>query len=148
MSRKQLDIKRALIIISKEYAINEMVSNVLTFLNAEALDYIIKKKGEFVWFLFRVNRYAPKFLKVKEVKVWVRDILNNSIWTQNSNNTYEMERDLGRFVQTLNTLKPSFFMAGSEFVFTLPLISPLDKNVLGFVEITPFNNVIEEQSLE
>jgi hypothetical protein len=88
MSLKQIDLKKNLDILTREYLINKTLIKVHSFLNSEFVDYFTRG-GELRVLLMNLNRHLSRTVIAKEVKIWVRDASNNLIWTINLINEYE-----------------------------------------------------------
>lgn len=82
MSLKSLEIKKNIEVLTREYLLNGTIRRVHDFMLGEILEYFIQGNGELKQMVTRINNGIPKILgSVKTFKVWIRDMVNNFIWS-------------------------------------------------------------------
>ena len=86
MSLRALEIKKNLETITREYQQRNSLYRLQTFLLGQAYDFFFSRVSNTRQLIKNVNYYVQSLLKLKDAKVWFRDILNNYVWTENSNN--------------------------------------------------------------
>lgn len=89
MSLKSLDIKKNLEVVTREYQVNNYFRRVSEFLIGSLIDYFIIGQGDINKLVQQVNLGMAKILNVKDFRVWVRDVMNNYLWTYNNESMHE-----------------------------------------------------------
>lgn len=90
MSLRAIEIKKNLQTIAREYQQRNMLFRLQTFMIGETYDFFFSKNGNLRTLFKNINQYAIKLLKLKDAKIWFKDMLNNYIWAINQNNQEEI----------------------------------------------------------
>jgi hypothetical protein len=95
MSLKSIDVKKNIEVVTREFLINSTLRRVHDFMLSVILDFFIQGTGEMRRIVSQVNMDLPKLATgIKFIKVWIRDIMNNYIWTYDSDNLQYENLDL------------------------------------------------------
>lgn len=86
MSLRSIEIKKSLEIVTREYTVNNMIRCVYEFMNGEIINYFLKAQGDIGKLILAINQNLTRILAGKECKVWIRDIMNNYLWTYSLEN--------------------------------------------------------------
>lgn len=89
MSLRPIEIKKHLEVVTKEYKTSLMLNRVWSALNGEIINFFIHSSSDMRSLLVGLSQELPKIMEVKGLQLWVRDILNNYLWTYSKDSEYQ-----------------------------------------------------------
>eukprot|EP00347_Sterkiella_histriomuscorum_P015060 403358461 len=114
MSLKSIEIKKNIELITREYVINNQVRRVYEFVSGAVVDYFLHEQGDLGRLITTINQGLIRILNVKDLKVWLRDSMNNYLWTYSLDAQYEQYNlSISEQGQILINLKESIY--GKQF---------------------------------
>lgn len=81
MSLKSIEIKKNIELVTREYIINNIVRRVYEFISGKIIEYYLNCSSDIGKLISQINQGMQKILNVKDFKVWLRDVMNNYLWT-------------------------------------------------------------------
>ena len=81
MSLKSMEIKKNIELVTKEYVVNNTLRRVFELTSGVILEYFLANKGDLSSLIVALNAGLCKILEAKDVRIWVRDVMNNYLYT-------------------------------------------------------------------
>ncbi len=82
MSLRSIEIKKNIELMTREYLITDLIRRAYEVINSEIISYYIHQGSVTITSLITsINKTLQKLLCCKDFRVWVRDIMNNTIWS-------------------------------------------------------------------
>ncbi|CDW74048.1 UNKNOWN [Stylonychia lemnae] len=138
MSLKSLDIKKNIELVTREYIINNTVRRIYEFLVGVMIEYFLQGGTDSSKLINRINQGMLKILNVKDFRVWIRDVMNNYLWTYSSDQIYEIfDLTQSNQGQSIINLKETTFMnfRGEDNCLITPLFNVNNDQNVGLVQL-------------